>query len=260
MQNLSVVVPEDSKRFVHDLLIETKNTFNSDVIENTITFFDIKDEILEKLCLILAKTIVKLYEKEMLLKAVNKKCLSLSKSDKIEIWKMAMSHLHNDFNDANNEYFSRINLVKKSLYDCFCESDWLSLQGFINFRMREYIEEIETLTEFSAKEYEIDCEYREFVMMLKCYISLQSPKYFDVHIFYGKDVLIFGDGINITNEYLKEYRAEIGTVAENKDDFVLNSLILIAPKKIKITVIDVFPEKEFVDTLKSVFENKISIN
>lgn len=260
MKNLSVVFPESNKRFIDSLLYETGNEISFDAKDDLITVYDINDKNTDKFCSLLAKIIVKQYEKELLVKAINKRCQSFSKVEKIEIWKIAMSHLYEDYCTNNTDYQDRVNLVKKSISEFFKESNCLSLQGLVNFRLSEYLESLEDLAEFSATEYKIDCEYREFVMLLKCFVSLQPPKYNNVRIFYGKDVLIFGDGVNVTEEYEKEYRSEMGGTALNIDDFVLNSLILIAPKKIKLIITDVSPEKEFIDTLKSVFDNRISIN
>lgn len=259
MQNLSVVVPKDSKRFFDSLLLEAGNEFDIKVNDNTVTVFDIKDNA-EKLFVAMAKAVINQYEKELLVKAINRKCLDFSKQEKLEIWKNATKHLCNDLGSKNSDYYNRINSVERSLRDFFKESDSLLLQGFVNFRLSEYVESLEDLAECSATEFKIDCEYREFVMMLKYFLSLQPPKFADVHIFYGNDVLIFGDGTNVTEEYVEEYKSEVGASAENKDDFVLNSLILIAPQKIKLIITDVAPEKEFIDTLKNVFENRISIN
>ena len=241
-------------------MLETGSEINLEVHEDSVTVHDLSDKTFESFCVAMAKVIAGQYEKELLVKAINKRCSDFYRTDKIEIWKIAMSHLYNEKIALDSDYFDRINLVKESLRNFLKDSDLLSVQGFVNFRLSEYKEALEELAEHSAEEYKVDCEYREFVMMLKYFISLQMPKYIDVHIFYGTDVLIFGDGINVTEEYAEEYKSEIGASTENKDDFILNSLILMAPKKIKLIITDVVPEKEFVDTLKSVFENKISIN
>ena len=199
MKNLSVIVSGlgDNKKFLDKLSTEIGDDLTFTRNEDTITFFC--DENTDKISEYLAKIIISEYERKILVKAINNICDNFSKKDKIEIWKISMRQLLDDEYIENDDYMSRFGIIKKKLSDCFSTADTISLEGFINFRLSEYIKELEDVVDLSVSEYMVELEYIEFVNMLKYFVSMQTPKYFVADVFFGDDVQIYADGKNITN-------------------------------------------------------------
>lgn len=258
MKNLSIIISgiADNKRFLDKLSTEIGNELAFTKNKDSITF--LCDDNTNKVSEYLAKTIISEYERKILVKAINNICDNFSKKDKIEIWKISMRQLLDDEYIENDDYMSRLCIIKKKLLDCFSTSDTIFLEGFINFRLNEYVKELEDVVNLSVSEYMVELEYIEFVNMLKYFVSIQTPKYLIVDVFYGEDIQIFADGKNITDYCLDEFHSEINYNDDNKEDFVLNSLITISPKKIIIHTNNLSPQKEFTDTVNKVFESKIS--
>ena len=259
MGDLSVIVNgvSDNEKFYKKLLTELGNKFAVDVNENTVTFHDLCDKNIGRFRNVLAKLIVSEFQKKLLVKAVNKNCDGFNKSDKIEIWKISMRQLLEDELCNNADYNDRIFTVENGLKKCFDESDIVSLEGFVNFRMGDYTDELNDVIDLSVQEYMVELEYKEFVKMLKCFLSMQSSRYLSVDIMYGNEILIYGDGKDVTDECAREYVSEISDGIENREDFVLNSLIIMAPRKVRFHIHEITPEKELVDTLKNVFGERI---
>lgn len=258
MKNLSVIVSgvDDCKRFLDKLSTEAGEELAFTKDSNSITF--LCDNNTDKISEYLAKTIISEYERKILVRAVNNICDNFSKRDKIEIWKTSMHQLLDDEYFKNEDYISRFGIIKRNLLDCFNTTDTISLEGFINFRLNEYIRELEDVVSMSVSEYMVELEYREFVNMLKYFVSVQTSKYFVVDVFYGENVQIYADGKDITDYCTNEFHSEADYDDENKEDYILNSLITISPKRIHFHIGSDILQKDFTDTLNNVFESKIS--
>ena len=67
------------------------------------------------------------------------------------------------------------------------------------------------------------------------------------------------DGKNITERCIDEFNSEINCLVNDKDDFLLNSLISIAPKRIIIKQKNNYLNEEFKKTLLGIFGDKLKI-
>lgn len=258
MRKLSVIVNgiSNNERFLNSLFTEIGDEITAEIKDNEVLFYDI-DGKADKLFNVLAKNVLNEFEKKILVKIINKSCDYLSKSDKYEIWKIAMRRLLDDEIENNADYIYKLKNVECKLQDFLTHSDVVSVEGFVNFRLRELEEDLEEMVEECVQDYLLELEYTEFVNMLKYYMSLQKPKYFSVEIVFDKNVLIYADGKDVTSECLKMFNDELCSVYGNKEDFILNSLITIAPKKIVIKHKKKL-SSEFKKTLLGIFENKIN--
>lgn len=261
MKKLSVVVDgiSNNERFINNLFTEIGNEITTEVNGNKVSFKELNSEKESILYKILSKKILDEYCKKTLVRIINKNCDCFSKSDKYEIWKMAMSYLLNDVNEKNSDYLNRITLTENKLREFFSVSQCVFVEGFVNFRLKELEEELEDIVEDCISEYMLEQEYKEFINMLKYFVSVQSPKYLVVEILYDSNILIFGDGKNITKECIMDFQIEVNDIEINTDDYILNSLITIAPKKITVIQKNKRLNNEIKKTLLGIFGDKIKI-
>ena len=260
MKNLSVILNgvSNRKRFLNDLFTETGNEITADMMDNEVLFYNLDEAKSKNLLKALAKNILNEYEKKMLVKIINENCDYFSKKDKYEIWKLGMCKLLDDEAENNDEYITRLKNVESKLDVFLSNSNVVSVEGFVNFRLKELNDDLEEIVEESVQDYLLELEYAEFINMLKYYISIQCSKCFLAEVEYGDEILIYGDGKNVTLECLNGYNDELMCSKTNIDDFVLNSLIILAPKRI------VIKEKrnlkdEFKKTLLGIFGDKLKI-
>ena len=192
-----------------------------------------------------------------------------------EIIKKYIFHNHFYFNESerkiilnicfelssfNSEYYEKkYKLLYNSFYDYLSFNKSIILNGFINFRLKNYCSIIETLVDEAVNNFIVEREYNEFISLLKLYISSQPINSKYVHLIYLKNFPLLLDEnknmINIDDDIFKaKYLSDI-TFSSN--DYALNTLLTLLPKKIYLHLVD--EEDEFINTLKLIFNQRIYI-
>ena len=146
--------------------------------------------------------------------------------------------------------------------DYFDNSNNIILDGFVNFRLKEYIKDLEDVVDKAVDDFLMDREYREFIRLLRYFVDIQEPKLDTVHVIVGYDnryTLLDESKKEITNECIQEYVNEIAEGEINYDDLLVSSLITFAPRKIIIHGTDQFRNKELMETIKNVFSGRVVI-
>ena len=110
----------------------------------------------------------------------------------------------------------------------------------------------------AVNKFVIDREYTEFIDLLKCYINSKDCGTNIVHLIYHNQESIlldeFKKNIDLDDSILNsKYLSDI-TFSSN--DYTLNTLLTLLPKKIYIHLIDNIQD-EFINTLKLVFDDRI---
>ena len=167
--------------------------------------------------------------------------------------------------DINANNFSTIfdkkfNILFACFNDFLSENKSLVLSGFTNFRIKPYIEILDEIASESVNNFIIEKEYLEFISLLKLYINSQGTNCNVVHIIYSssesillnenKEIIMNSDD-NLKAKYLSD-------ITFSSNDYTLNSLLTLLPKKIYIHLIDNYID-EFVNTLQSIFENRVHL-
>ena len=165
------------------------------------------------------------------------------------------------FTDDFNTYFDKkYNCLIYNFEDYLTTNKSIVLTGFINFRIKDYMIILENIVDEAVNTFIIEKEYLEFVSLLKMYISAQSCNCNVVHLIYNNENSILLDDnknvINISDDIFKaKYLSDI-TFSSN--DYALNSLLTLIPKKIYIHLIDNVVD-EFIHTIGLIFENRTEI-
>lgn len=156
---------------------------------------------------------------------------------------------------------NKINSIIEKIKNCLEENSEININGFIRFRMKELREDIENIIDKVIENYMVEKEYKEFIKLLKYFVEIQESKIEEVNIVIGEDgnySIIDRDKNDIFNEFMKElieYKADSDVKME---DIIISGLITNSPKKVIIHGKNNCTNKEFMDTIESVFENKVS--
>ena len=162
--------------------------------------------------------------------------------------------------DTEDIYFTdRKKCLWTSILKYITNHKSMILDGFVCFRISDYIKYIDNAIDSAVNQFVIDKEYYDFINLLKLYIEAKPESSKLLHLIYinGESILLDEEKniINISKSNLNvNYLSDI-TFSSN--DYALNSLLTLLPSKIIIHLIT--PEDEFINTLKLIFENKISI-
>ena len=161
--------------------------------------------------------------------------------------------------EENNTLKYRKEEIWTPILQYIIENKSMILDGFVTFRLENYYKTLEEIIDYSVNQYIIEKEYTEFINLLKLYIESKEPNSSTIHLIYtnGESILLDEDKkvIRIEDNILNaKYLSDISF---SSNDYALNSLLTLLPKKIEIHIIGF--EDEFINTLKLIFQNRISI-
>lgn len=212
----------------------------------------------------LADYIIRQYEERLLSRIINANFCYFNAAEKKEILSRALNIIRNEDKTFLNSLFQirRRNVIFRRLMDYFDNANNIIIDGFVNFRLKEYIKDLEDVVDKAVDDFLTDREYREFIRLLRYFVDIQEPKIDTVHVIVGYDdryMLLDGSKKEITNECIQEYVNEISEGEINYDDLLVSSLITFAPRKIVIHCMGQFRNKELLETIKNVFSGRIVI-
>ena len=165
------------------------------------------------------------------------------------------------FSDDFNTYFDKKhNLLIDSFENYLITNKSIILTGFINFRIKNYMTILEDVVDEAVNSFVVEKEYLEFISLLKMYVNSQNSNCDVVHLIYNKNnsTLLDKDKnqINVSDDIFKaKYLSDIFF---SSNDYALNTLLTLVPKKIHIHLIDNCID-EFIHTISLIFENRVEI-
>ncbi|MBO8158615.1 putative sporulation protein YtxC [Thermosyntropha sp.] len=213
---------------------------------------------------ILAEHIIKEWEEKLIWKKIVKLCRRYGAEEKKQIFEKAYNFLyHFNENESLNMLinFNRKNQISARILEYIKRSSRIIVDGFINFRMQDYLKDINYAVEIALEEFKNEKEFNEFVNFLRCFVNSQPPKVYEVNImvndngefiFWDKDKGRIGWNIGYYNDLFSD---EI-----NLDDILVSVLITLAPLKIVLHNLDKCRKnKEALEIIKRVFAERINI-
>ncbi|NLZ54516.1 MAG: sporulation protein [Thermoanaerobacteraceae bacterium] len=132
------------------------------------------------------------------------------------------------------------------------------LDGFVNFRLKEYIMQLEDSVDVAIDEFLMDKEYREFIKLLRHFVDLQEPKRDLINVvFSDNQIILMDENLNII-----EKDSSLDLIAKdnpdvNMDDIAVSTLINIAPRRITIHGFNGNEKREVANALYNIFEGKV---
>lgn len=212
----------------------------------------------------LADFIIRQYEERLIARIINSNYCYFNAVERREILNLSLRIIRNDDKNFLNSLFQirRRNVIIRKLLDYFESADSLILDGFVNFRLKDYMKDLEEVVDKAVDEFLMEREYKEFIRLLRYFVDIQDPKFNAIHVMVGYDnkyILLDENKNEITNECIQEFVNEISEGEINYDDLLVSSLITLAPKKIIIHSSGQFKNKELLETIKNVFTGKVVI-
>jgi putative sporulation protein YtxC len=107
----------------------------------------------------------------------------------------------------------------------------------------------------------VDKEYNEFIKLLKYFVELQDSKIEKVNIMIQNDgsyKIQDGYGKDIMSQLFSDLSEVQYTGAVSIEDMLISGLITNAPSKLTIHGVENCSNKEIIETIKSVFEDRVS--
>lgn len=202
-------------------------------------------------------TILKFYEDKILNNLINYDYFYFSDSEKSDIFDIAKELI------AESEMLSssRLNTLYHICYNYVKSNKAMILDGFVNFRLREYSMILTDIISESVNNFTIKKEYNEFIELLQSYVNTTPSTVKEVHlIYFADDSLLLDEKKNIIHIDKSISSAKyLSDITFSSNDYCLNTLLNILPKKIHIHLLNNGKGTEFLDTLCAIFGKRIII-
>jgi putative sporulation protein YtxC len=139
-------------------------------------------------------------------------------------------------------------------------SPMISIDGFITFRLKSYLRALRKLVNHAIDDYILDQEYKEFIQLLRYFVSMQKPKVPLVHVIHEGDRhfrLLQSDGNPLTIQETDETIGDLLEQAFSHEDLIVSTLLTVAPEQVILHTRH--EEANIVRTLKQVFDDRIRV-
>lgn len=165
--------------------------------------------------------------------------------------------------DQNSIYcMNKKNIIVDKITSCINENREINIDGFITFRMKELEEDLESIIDKVVEQYMVEKEYNDFIKLLKYFVEIQESRIDEINIIItkcGEYLLKDGKGKDITQELLNDLNEIQYKQNSNMEDILIGVLITNCPKNIVIHCVENSENSEFIDTIKNIFEDRVSI-
>jgi len=225
------------------------DSYNRNITTDDFKFFlanIIAEIIIDDWAQLLVKRIIRdhyYYFSEEEKKSIKNKALELLQKDEIKYYPL-----------------SRKDKVIKRVLEYLERNDELVLEGFINFRLKDYILELEEIVDAAADDFLVEKEYLEFIRLLRYFVDIQEPKVNEVHILLEANnafKLVDRNGKEIENEFLDGFSIDLMNNSINYEDLLISALITLAPLQVVIHLVNVQEPKETIKTIENVFGKRV---
>jgi len=206
---------------------------------------------------LLSSCIIQFYENSLIKHILSNNYFYFTQIEQTQILKLCTETLNTT---DMHEVLLRKDSINKSLFEYFTYNKSLFLNGFIDFRLQNYLNLLDLIVDSSVNKFIIDREYIEFINLLRAYINSKNHGLNIVHLVYSnnKSILLdeFKDIIKLEHNILDT--KYISDITFSSNDYSLNALLTLLPKQIYIHLINC-NEDEFITTLKLIFNDRIFI-
>lgn len=237
-------------------LAYTKKQFK--IYNNIIIHYQGKEnsKFIEFLSNIIEEAIITFYQEKIMKQLINYNYFYFDEYEKNKILENCIGLLDTE------EYIEKIEeeqYIKEEVRKYLEENKSIILDGFVYFRLKEYFKVLDYIVDSAVNQFVIEREYTEFIDLLKIYVNSKLPSQKTIHLIYvnGESILL-DEQKNIVSVSENIYNAQyLSDITFSSNDFALNTLLNLLPNKIEIHLIS--EEDEFINTIKLIFEDRVSI-
>jgi putative sporulation protein YtxC len=151
--------------------------------------------------------------------------------------------------------------VHEKIYNYILNEDYINIEGFVKFRMKEFNNYISMIVDLAWEEYFIKKDQDEFISVLKYFVDIQKEKLELLRIHIKEDnsfILYDKDGNKIDSINDEEIMNMIIEENLNYEDFLMSNLLTLCPAKIEIIdSLNNTSSKDIIEIIKSVFVDKV---
>ena len=156
---------------------------------------------------------------------------------------------------------TRKELIKNKIIDFLNYNNRIIVDGFIRFRLQEYLAELRDAIEKAVDDFLLEREYREFIHLLQYFVEVQEPRLEMLHLVVSRDgFTLFDEKMRPVNGncYVEGFWLDMLEKELCYEDLLLSALISMAPKKILVHYNGNNKHDIILETIKSVFAGRVT--
>ena len=173
----------------------------------------------------------------------------------------------NDFKNFLEDKISDYCNLKEYIFSLVNENikyfEKINIDGFLKFRLWKYTDYLRRISKEIYIEYLSFKKYEKMISLMKVIIKNADPIVFHLHIEVNNKNFfeIYDDFYNditgiCVNEFVEEYKDYNYTAS----DFLISTVLNLTPKVITLYNSDRIKNKDFLNTLKKLYENNLIIS
>ncbi len=212
-----------------------------------------------------SEAIVTEWEEELLEEIILENYYYFNNDERRTIYDYAFRNLNNGCSTASEVELYKINRkvqILQKLQEYLALNNQLVVDGFIKFRLKEYVNQLEESVERAVDDFIMEREYKEFIRLLKYFVDAQEPRIDLVHV-----TMTVADAFLIRDKELKIIESDDleGLMLDqqsseiNYEDLLVSALITLAPREVVLHFQDNGEYLNTVNTLKSVFGARVRL-
>ncbi|WP_170270512.1 putative sporulation protein YtxC [Heliorestis acidaminivorans] len=203
------------------------------------------------------------WEKALLNKYLKTKYYYFSESEKKNITDKARKILQQEEETSKDYIIYRVGRnerILERLLDVMILNKEVHIDGFIRFRLKDYVKSLCEAVDLAVDEYMMEKEYNEFVRLLKYFLEIQDTRIPLIHVFLrsgGQFYLVDNAGNPVSQDLMEGLQEEEVDQYISHDDLLISSLITVAPEQVLIHAPESEQSSEALNTIKAVFGDRL---
>ncbi|WP_408955828.1 sporulation protein YtxC [Natroniella sp. ANB-PHB2] len=236
--------------------------FNCELVVENDKFEDEVAIFREYIANILSDLIINRFEEDLLHKVLKANYRYFTLEDKAKLIELAsdrLNYLESKDDGAIISQIQRKNRILLEIVDYLADKNLIILEGFVRFRLREYIDELQLAVDQAVNDLALEREYEEFVYLLKHFIESQESKIELINIVkteQNKFKFLNQFGTVVKNNYLDDELLGLMEQDLEYQDLLISALITLAPQEI---VLHFKEPVEIVETIEGIFTERVCI-
>jgi putative sporulation protein YtxC len=222
---------------------------------------DIQDVFHRRIARTLSEIILCQWQQWLLKDIIRENYYYFNEEERQNIYRYALSHLGYGRDEQNPVYK---HFFKKKIMDKILEflrqNNQIIVEGFIRFRLKDYVEELVRAVEKAVDDFLMEREYQEFIQLLKYFVEIQDSRVELVHVVKlpgGTYTLLDEQEQVLKVDYLENLFVDLTDGEITYEDMLISTLITLAPRKIIIHDAGSGPKSTVMETINLVFWGRV---
>lgn len=149
--------------------------------------------------------------------------------------------------------------IYQQIQDYLESNNELIIEGFIRFRLKEYVSELKEAIDNAVDDFLMEREYSEFIQLLRYFVDIQDSKIDLAHVVAkpnGNFSLYDKNKKSINNDNMEEFILDINSDI-SYEDLLISALISLSPHKIVFHHNENKLPQNTLKTIKDVFVDRV---